>query len=100
MTFNIEEKHAALGATAAMAVPTLADAAGVDTLIVSLSDSVFEGDRGSASFVTGIGFSVVGAAMVLGAIMAPIDDWMGVTVMGLGVGFIGLGIEAFAEGGN
>jgi len=100
MTFNVEEKHAAIGAGAAMAVPTLADAVGIDGLIVSLADTVFEGDRGSASFVTGIGFTSVGALMALAAIMAPIDDYLGVSVMGLGVGFVGLGLEAFAEGGN
>jgi len=100
MTFNVEEKHAAIGAGAAMAVPTLAEQAGIDSLIISLADAVFEGDRGSASFVTGIGFTVIGAIMALGAIMGPIDDYLGVMVMGLGVGFIGVGISAFAEGGN
>lgn len=100
MTFNVEEKHAVAGATAAMAVPTVADAAGVDRLIVSLADTVFEGDRGSASFVSGIGFTVIGAAMILGAIFAPVDDYIGVTTVGLGTGFVGLGIESFAEGGN
>jgi hypothetical protein len=100
MTFNVEEKHAVVGAGTAMAVPTLADAAGVDRLIVSLADAVFEGDRGSASFVSGIGFSTIGAVMILGAILADVDDWMGVTLVGLGTGFVGLGIESLAQGGN
>ena len=99
MTFNVEEKHAVVGAGAAMAVPTLADAVGMDSLIVSLADTVFEGDRGSASFVTGIGFMAIGAAMILGAIFAPIDDYLGISVVGLGAGFVGVGLEAFAEGG-
>ena len=100
MTFNVEEKWAAGGAGAAMMVPVAADTIGLDELIVSLADTLFEGDRGSAAFVTGIGFSAIGALMVLGAILAPIDDFVGVMVTGLGVGFIGLGLRAFGEGGN
>jgi hypothetical protein len=100
MTFNVEEKHAVGGAAAAMLVPTVADTVGVDSLIVSLADTVFEGDRGSASFVSGIGFSVIGAGMILGAVLGPVDDALGVAVAGLGVGFIGLGLRSFAEGGE
>jgi len=100
MTFNVEEKHAVAGAGAAMAVPTVADFVGVDSLIVSLADTLFEGDRGSASFVSGIGFTALGSLMILGAVLGPVDDWVGVLVAGLGTGFIGLGIESFGEGGN
>jgi hypothetical protein len=100
MTFNVEERHAVMGAGAAMAVPTLADAAGMDQLLVSFADAAFEGDRGSASFVTGVGFSILGAAMLLGAILSDIDDYLGIIVAGLGTGMIGVGLEAFAEGGN
>lgn len=100
MTFNVEERHAVMGAGAAMAVPTLADAAGMDQLIVSFSDAAFEGDRGSASFVTGVGFSILGVAMILGAILSDIDDYLGIIVCGLGAGMLGVGLEAFAEGGN
>lgn len=98
MTFNVEEKHATVAAGAAMSVPTLADAAGIDSLIVSLADAAFEGDRGSAGFVTGVGFSLIGVALILGAILAPIDDYLGIITVGLGAGFIGVGLEAFAEG--
>jgi len=101
MTFNVEERHAVMGAGAAMAVPTLADAAGMDQLLVSFADAAFEGDRGSASFVTGVGFSVLGAALILGAVLIDdIDDFTGIIVAGLGTGMIGVGLEAFAEGGN
>ena len=100
MTFNVEEKHALGGSIAAMAVPTVADVIGVDSLIVSFADAVFEGDRGSASFVSGIGFSAIGAAMILGAIMGPVDDYIGIMMTGLGAGFVGIGLEALTEGGN
>jgi hypothetical protein len=99
MTFNVEEKHAVGGAGAAMVVPTVVDMVGLDDLLVSLADAVFEGDRGSAAFVTGIGSSVIGAAMILGAILSDIDDWLGVIIAGLGVGFGGVGLRAFGEGG-
>ena len=99
MTFNVEEKHAVVGAGAAMAVPTLTDMVGLDGLIVSLSDAVFEGDRGSAAFVTGIGFSAIGVALILGSILSPIDDYIGVMATGLGTGFIGVGLRALGEGG-
>lgn len=98
MTFNVEEKHAVAGATAAMAVPTLADMAGMDRLLVSFADMAFEGDRGSAAFVTGVGFSIIGVALILGAILSSIDDYLGVLLAGLGVGFIGIGLRAFGEG--
>ena len=100
MTFNVEEKYALGGSIAAMAVPTVADVIGVDSLIVDFADALFEGDRGSAGFVSGIGFSAIGAAMILAAIMGPVDDYLGIMVTGVGAGFIGLGIESLTAGGN
>ncbi len=97
MTFNVEEKHAVAGAGAAMAVPVIANQAGMDSLIVSLADTVFEGNRGSASFTTGIASIAIGVFMILGAILGDIDDWLGVLLAGLGTGFIGLGIESLGE---
>lgn len=97
MTFNIEEKHAVAGAGAAMSVPTLANLAGLEQLLVDLSDKVFEGERGSAAFVAGVGFAFVGSALVLSAILTDLDDLTGMAAIGLGVGAIGLSIESFNE---
>jgi len=100
MTFNIEEKHAVLGAGAAMTVPVLSHQVGIDNLIVSFADAVFEGDKGSAAWVSGIGFIGLGSAMILGAVLGPFDGIEGIGLVGLGMGFVGLGIQTLAAGGN
>lgn len=97
MTFNVEEKHAVAGGIAAAGLPVAMNVANVpiEDAIVSLADAIFEGDAGSAAFVTGLGFSVLGLGMIGAAVYTDIDDWLGVLVAGLGAGFLALGAQAF-----
>jgi hypothetical protein len=97
MTFNVEEKHAVAGAAVAAGVPTLANNLGVDSLINDMADAVFEGDRGSARYTSGIGFSAIGAAMILAAILGDFSGFAGIAMVGAGVGSIGLAIETFMD---
>lgn len=98
MTFNVEEKHAAGGALAAMSVPTTVNAVGMDNLLVELADAVFEGDRETASTVTGAGFGAIGLALMAAAMVGPFDDTWGIIMIGAGAGSIGVAFEAFMEG--
>lgn len=100
MTFNVSEQHALLGAASASIVPTIANELGLERLIVSFADAVFEGDRGSAAFVTSIGFAAVGAALALMAVLGPVSGYLGMLAMGIGGGFAALGIQTFLGGDN
>ncbi len=88
-----------MGGIAAAGIPTAANAIGVglDGLIVQLADAVFEGDRGSASFVSGVGLSAAGLAMIAAIIWTDIDDFLGILIGGLGAGMLVLGAQAFNE---
>lgn len=99
MAFNVEERYAAMGAGAAMVVPTAVNFVGIDSMIIDVANRVFEGDRQSARSLVGIGFSVVGAGMVALAIMSTLDDSTGVLAVGLGMGLIGIGAQSILGGG-
>jgi len=100
MTFNVEERHALIGAGAAAVVPTVVGEIGVDNLLVSFADAVFEGDRGSAGFVSGIRFGTLGLLGILGSILLDVDGIIGMLMTGLGGGLVALAIQTFRAGGD
>lgn len=97
MALQVQERNAAVGAAAAAGIPVVTNALGfnLEDHVVSLADAVFEGDAGSAAFVSGFGFSLLGAALVLSAWIGPLNGNAGILAMGLGMGFFGLGTQSF-----
>ncbi|NLV08733.1 hypothetical protein GOC74_02115 [Halomicrobium mukohataei] len=97
MALQVSERNAAIGATAAAGLPVAMSAGGIDVEqhLVDFADMIFEGDTGSASFVAGLGFSVLGAAAIAAAWLGPLNGGQGMIAMGLGVGFLGLAGQTF-----
>lgn len=97
MPLQVSERQAAYGAGAAAALPVLMSAGGVDLEghVVNMADWIFEGDTGSASFVSGIAFTAIGLAGILGAWIGPLNGRRGMTAMGVGIGFLALGVQSF-----
>jgi len=104
MALQVSERQAALGAGFATGLPVATQLLGLDLdeQIVSLANAVFEGDTGSASFVAGVGFYVLGIGSILAAWIGPLNGRAGIAAMGLGMGMIGLGTQSLdvARGSN
>lgn len=102
MAIQVSERNAMIGATAAAGLPAVTNILGLDIedQLVALANAVFEGDTGSASFVSGIGFSVLGAVLVLSAWIGPLNGSAGMIAIGTGMGMFGLGAESFNAGGS
>jgi len=102
MALQVSERNAIVGATAAAGLPAATNILGLDLedQIVGLANAIFEGDTGSASFVAGIGFSVLGGLLVLSAWIGPLNGTAGMMAIGAGMGLFGLGAESFNVGGN
>lgn len=86
-----------IGAGVASGLPVLLSAGGIniEDRLVDVANTVFEGDLGSASMVTGTAFSLIGLGMVAAAWVGPLNGSKGMLAMGLGVGFVALGVQAF-----
>lgn len=97
MALQVQEQHAALGAAAGAGLPVLMNIGGIDVeeSIVDVADMFFEGNAGSASFITGLGFSVIGLIAVGAAWVGPLNGNVGILAMGLGIGFAMMGAQAF-----
>lgn len=97
MTFNVEEKHAVLGGGIAAGLPLAMNVANIniEDQIVAVADALFEGDQGSAAFVTGLGMTLLGLIAIGAAVYTSIDDGLGIAMAGLGVGLIAIGAQAF-----
>jgi len=97
MALQVQEEHAALGAAAGAGLPVLMNIGGIDIeeSIVDVADMLFEGNQGSASFVTGLGFTIVGLVAVGAAWVGPLNGNAGILAMGLGIGFVMMGAQAF-----
>lgn len=97
MPIQVQERNAAIGAAVAAGIPVVTNALGfnIEDHVVSLGNAVFEGDAGSAAFVSGFGFTLLGAAAILGAWIGPLNGSAGITAMGLGMGFFGIGLQSF-----
>lgn len=97
MALQVSERHAAVGAFAAAGVPLALNIGGIDIeqRFVEVADAVFEGDTGSASMVTGAAFSLMGIGLVAAAWVGPLRGRMGMLAIGLGIGMIMLGAQAF-----
>lgn len=96
----MSERNAAIGAGAAALLPTATNLLGLnlEDQIVALANALFEGDTGSASFTAGIGFTGLGAALLLSAWIGPLNGGMGMLAIGIGLGMWGLGAESFGVG--
>jgi len=97
MALQVQERNAAIGAGVAAGLPVVMNIAGVnlDDHIVSLANAVFEGDTGSASFVSGVGFTLLGGALIMAAWVGPLNGTEGIMAMGAGVGLFALGVQSF-----
>jgi hypothetical protein len=97
MALQVQEQHAALGAAAGAGLPLLMNIGGIDIeeSIVDVANMFFEGNAGSASFITGLGFSVIGLIAVGAAWVGPLNGNKGILAMGLGIGFVMLGAQSF-----
>jgi len=83
-----------------MTIPVLANEVGVDRLLVDLANAVFEGDTGSAGFVSAVGFTSVAAVLLGAAIFGPLSGFYGIMAVGFGMGALGLAVSTAREGGN
>lgn len=86
-----------MGAAAAAGIPVLLNVGDIDIerRIVDVANAVFEGDAGSAAFVSGLAFSVIGIGLVAAAWVGPLRGKIGMLAMGFGIGFVALGAQAF-----
>lgn len=102
MALQVSERNAAMGAAAAAGLPTVTNILGLDIedQIVELANAIFEGDTGSASFVSGVGFTALGGVLVLSAWIGPLNGRAGMLAIGVGLGLWGLGAESFGVGGG
>lgn len=102
MALQVSERNAAIGAGVAAGLPVLTNIIGLDLedQIVALANALFEGDTGSASFVSGMGFTAIGAVMILMAWIGPLNGTNGIISMGVGMGMFGLGAESLNVGGG
>lgn len=102
MAIQVSERNAAIGAAAAAAAPAATSLLGLDLegQMVALANAVFEGDTGSASFVSGIGFTLIGAVLVLSAWIGPLNGTSGMLAIGTGMGMFALGAESLSVGGS
>jgi hypothetical protein len=96
MALQVQERNAAIGAAVAAGIPVATNALGfnLEDHVVNLADAVFEGDAGSAAFVSGIGFTILGGLFVLAAWIGPLNGNAGIASMGLGMGLFGLGAQS------
>jgi len=97
MTLNIEEKHAFAGGIVAAGIPTIASTSGLNGLIVDLADLLFEGNRGSAAFVSGFGFLALSLAAFGAVTFTDVDDLWGIIGAGIAAGFLALSLQSFAQ---
>jgi hypothetical protein len=97
MALQVQERNAAIGAAAAAGFPVALNAAGIniEDHIVNVADMVFEGDVGSASFVSGVGFTLLGGALIAAAWVGPLNGTEGMLAMGIGVGLFAIGVQSF-----
>lgn len=97
MALQVSERQAAFGAAAAAGLPVALNAGGIniEDHIVTLADMVFEGDVGSASFISGVGFTLMGLGLIAAAWVGPLNGRNGMLAMGFGIGLFAMGISSF-----
>jgi len=97
MALQVSERQAAFGAALAAGGPVVLNAGGInlDEHMVEFADMIFEGDVGSAAFVSGVGFTLIGLGLILAAWVGPLNGRRGMTAMGLGIGAFALGMQSF-----
>jgi hypothetical protein len=99
MALQVSERHAAVGAGVATALPVAVNQVGLDQMLGDVADRVFEGDRAVAGRIVAGVFGALGLALAALGIVGPLNGTAGILSISAGVSSLGIAVEALMAGG-